>query len=499
MHDQQLQHRLLYPSRIAQLLQRATALEQTPPTHPAPSSLRFYALLALIFSAQLFLAARLAPIDDELYYWCWSRTLQASYFDHPPMTAYLIRASTSIFGDTLLGVRFGACLCSLGTLLLIAQLTGKRGLGFLLVTPVFALGTLLMTPDAPLLFFWAAYAVWLVQMQRAENPSYAHWLLGGLLLGLGGLSKYTMIFALPGAVSSFALAGRAFPYRRFAFHLLVSMVVASPVLLFNYWHDFVAFRYQFLHAAGASDDNNGFKPFRIFEYAGVQIALFGTLPFLLLPWCIAHWRTLAENSLLRICLGLFLAPALFFLLKGTLGRVEGNWPFICYVTLMPLALYAANTKPARHWFNRWGFKAAFAIPLGVTLFVLAHAFLSLPLPAGGDRMGKLQARYSAVAEVSRWAHEAGDVRLYAVNYQMTSQLRFQKVNAEQFPDQSRPSHFTMETSHWQEEPILYFVGLNTRVCDLTLPQDFTLHYTTPAVVAQFPEVVRGEVTALIQF
>ena len=53
----------------------------------------------------LALAAAVPPFDDELYYWCWSRDLQLSYYDHPPMVAYLIRLSTEIFGQTVFAIR----------------------------------------------------------------------------------------------------------------------------------------------------------------------------------------------------------------------------------------------------------------------------------------------------------------------------------------------------------------------------------------------------------
>ena len=51
------------------------------------------------------LAALLPLSADEAYYWLWSRHLAAGYFDHPPAIAWLIRAGTSLFGDTPLGVR----------------------------------------------------------------------------------------------------------------------------------------------------------------------------------------------------------------------------------------------------------------------------------------------------------------------------------------------------------------------------------------------------------
>ena len=67
--------------------------------------------LAAVALAYVALASLLPPVEDELYYWSWSRHLQASYYDHPPMVAVLIRLSTALFGDTTFGLRAGACAC----------------------------------------------------------------------------------------------------------------------------------------------------------------------------------------------------------------------------------------------------------------------------------------------------------------------------------------------------------------------------------------------------
>src|SRR5262245_63835401 len=51
--------------------------------------------------------AGFAPLAfDEAYYWLWSKHLAAGYLDHPPMIAWIIRASILIFGDTAFGIRF---------------------------------------------------------------------------------------------------------------------------------------------------------------------------------------------------------------------------------------------------------------------------------------------------------------------------------------------------------------------------------------------------------
>jgi hypothetical protein len=41
-----------------------------------------------------YTGATLPLHPDEAYYWLWSRHLALSYFDHPPMIAYLIKLST---------------------------------------------------------------------------------------------------------------------------------------------------------------------------------------------------------------------------------------------------------------------------------------------------------------------------------------------------------------------------------------------------------------------
>src|SRR6516165_11519428 len=84
-------------------------------TEPQPSSgstfrrdeLRWAAALILVVTGlRLWAAADAGLNPDEAYYWYWSRYLAPSYYDHPPMVAYLIRLSTGLLGDAPFGVRF---------------------------------------------------------------------------------------------------------------------------------------------------------------------------------------------------------------------------------------------------------------------------------------------------------------------------------------------------------------------------------------------------------
>ncbi|MGL4420487.1 MAG: glycosyltransferase family 39 protein, partial [Gemmataceae bacterium] len=115
---------------------------------------RYWLLLIALFGVYLGLAALVPYADDELYYWCWQERLQLSYYDHPVMTALMIRGSVSLFGDTLFAIRVPACLATLFTLGTIIYLSDfRRLLPWILLTPLFSIGAVIITPDTPLLLF----------------------------------------------------------------------------------------------------------------------------------------------------------------------------------------------------------------------------------------------------------------------------------------------------------------------------------------------------------
>ena len=160
-------------------------------------------MLALVTLWKFLAASKLGLIFDECYYWEWSLHPQASYYDHPPMTAWLIMAGHALFGQTPLAVRFGAILSGIllalaGRLLgrdLFGKEAGNRAGIFLLLAPIFAGNSFLMTPDTFLMPAWAfaVYFAW-----RGSRGNMLWWLAAGLAAGLGMLSKYTMVLYFGG-------------------------------------------------------------------------------------------------------------------------------------------------------------------------------------------------------------------------------------------------------------------------------------------------------------
>src|ERR1700740_2498664 len=69
--------------------------------------------VGVLIVVRLIVASQVPLAFDEALYWRWSQHLAFGNLDHPPMTPLLIRAGTSIFGDTSLGVRVMIVLLSI--------------------------------------------------------------------------------------------------------------------------------------------------------------------------------------------------------------------------------------------------------------------------------------------------------------------------------------------------------------------------------------------------
>src|SRR5438309_11279878 len=186
---------------------------------------------------------------DEAYYWTWSKHLAGGYYDHPPMVAVLIRLGTMIAGDSEFGVRLVSILLALPMSFAVYRsaeiLFGGRRVAatatiLLNVTLMAAVGTLIVTPDAPLLV--ASSFVLFCLAKVLETGRGAWWLGVGAAVGAALLSKYTALFFGPAILIWLLRVPKlrhwlilSWPY----LGGLVALAVFSPVILWNSDHHWV--------------------------------------------------------------------------------------------------------------------------------------------------------------------------------------------------------------------------------------------------------------------
>lgn len=211
---------------------------------------------------RLWVAAKIPYGNDEAYYWDWGRTLQASYFDHPPFVSWLTWASRLIVSSWTDGplqgrllipflhvattLMFGALIVRIARRVL-TNLESRSVLLLSQLVPVFSLGGIMVMPDVGLTFFTTA-SVWLVMAISRRN--FLPWWIGlilGLALGLAGLSKYHAVFIGGGLVAWLFWKRRETLDRELGFWaclFLMGLLTVSPVIGWNATHEWASFRYQ---------------------------------------------------------------------------------------------------------------------------------------------------------------------------------------------------------------------------------------------------------------
>jgi 4-amino-4-deoxy-L-arabinose transferase-like glycosyltransferase len=356
-----------------------------------PDESRIWLGLAALFALTLLrlLVAAWAPLaPDEAYYWVWSRALAPGYLDHPPMVAAWIRAGTLLAGPGTLGVRLLAPIAAGAGSLLLAQAAhdllppeagrscGLTAAAILNATLLFGVGAVMMTPDTPLLFFWAA-AIWaLGRLHRTGNGAW--WLAAGAACGLALCSKYTAAL-LAVAVGLWLVSSQG--ARRWLFRpdpyagLLLAGALFAPTLAWNARHGWASFARQ---GGRVRDWNLAEAARHIAELIGGQIGLATPLVFLLCAGGIvlATRRVRRDRDPCWMLLALLTAvPATVFLEHALGDRVQANWPAIMY----PSAAIAAAALTGQFWTRLRGLAIGFGVLLSLAVYLQGIA-APLPLP-----------------------------------------------------------------------------------------------------------------------
>ena len=412
---------------------------------------RFFAVLLIagvtVFHLWYIASGRIDLVPDEAHYWEWSRRLDWSYYSKGPMVAYLIALSTRLGGNTEFFVRLPAVLLALGTQIIIYSLAralfaSERAafLSILITTfiPLFSAGSVLMTIDAPLMFFWAVavLAFWkAIQARDHRRGGKSGWILLGLALGLGLLSKYTMALFVPCALLYLAFSSEPSALLRWRGPLvavLIAGVLFTPVLVWNAQQQWVSLRHVVGQSGLSGDAQSSF-----FQFLGSQIGVVSPFLFLALATAIFRcWRLrMTEMREQDLFLVMFSAPVLlFFLSWSVFSKVEANWAAPGYL--------AAVIALAAWWDHILGEKRSTPKRSALTLsslILLPGAFLVLVahFPAALDLAGiDLPPRLDPTRRLHGWkdlgsavgaaleGRENRDLFLLSDTYQIAGEMAF---------------------------------------------------------------------------
>jgi hypothetical protein len=297
--------------------------------------------------------------NDEAYYWVFAQYPEWNYFDHPPMVGVWIRLFTANMllddfeGFVRMGSIIGSVLSSWFLFKAVSLMHSERA-GFFaacMYQASFYAGItagLYILPDSPQMVFWT-FSMWMLVRIIQDENKWLHWILFGIGAGFCIMSKVHGVFLWFGfGLYILFYRPRWLIKPKVYLSFLISLIIFSPIILWNLKYDFITYRF---HSERVVIDSFALKTNSFFKEFLNQVTLNNTLNVGLAVCGIVLWKKkkIRQHEPLKIynLIGLPLA-ILLLIISLFRNTVLPHWNGPAYVTLVPLgaiALAELTVKP----------------------------------------------------------------------------------------------------------------------------------------------------------
>ena len=228
-----------------------------------PQYKKLFVGFLLIYLIRLLIVFTMGIMPQDAYYYLYSEHLDFSYFDHPPMVAYMLRLFSLILGKSVIAIKLTDFIVTFLSLLAFYRLArfflsdrqavrASLFYGTTLLLTVLSINT---TPDVPLMLFWTLALI--CSYKALFDGKLKYWAAAGFLMGLTFISKYTGLFLLFGlfAFLVFSRSHRKYLLSKQSILLLVFFAIGIfPVVYWNYLNDWTSFAFQTADRAGSIEE-----------------------------------------------------------------------------------------------------------------------------------------------------------------------------------------------------------------------------------------------------
>ncbi len=184
----------------------------------------------------------LAALDDARY-------LAWGYVAYPPLTPFIGRLALELFGPSLVGVRLFAALAQSMAMVLAGLMTRELGgsrLAQIVTALLVAIAPISLAQGALFGYvtfdylWWVLIAYLIIRLLNSEDPRW--WLAIGAVIGLGMMTKYTVVFFIAGVVGGIVLtkARRYLTSPWLWAGVALSILIFLPNLIWQVGHDFIS-------------------------------------------------------------------------------------------------------------------------------------------------------------------------------------------------------------------------------------------------------------------
>jgi len=239
------------------------ALESQPSPTPPSTEARADLVPLLLIAATVALIHiltnnRYGFHRDELQFLSDARHLDWGFVSYPPFTPFVEHVSLTLFGLSLVGLRLASVVAQATALVVTGLMTRELGgHRFAQVTAAFivALSPLPLFEGTEFQYstfdylWWVLIAYFTIRLLKSDNPRW--WLAIGAVIGVGLLTKYSIVFYIAGILGGMILsrARRFFVSIWFWAGVAIALLIFLPNLLWLLHHDFISYTFlQHIHA-----------------------------------------------------------------------------------------------------------------------------------------------------------------------------------------------------------------------------------------------------------
>jgi 4-amino-4-deoxy-L-arabinose transferase-like glycosyltransferase len=385
-----------------------------PDTHSKTMSLRLG--LAIIFGVTLWrvVMLRFNTTDlflDEAQYWFWGQNLDFGYYSKPPIIAWVIRFFNAISGsDSTFWIRVSAPLFHMLTALMLIPICRRLGfdeisgwIGAIFITlPGVTLSSTLVSTDTIQILF-VAMAIWAF-LGLTKRSSVLEAVALGAGLGLAFMTKYSILFMLPGVgIAMILLPSARISWRDCLIAAIVGAIVVSPNLWWNLTHDIATVRHteSIAHWSGGKGGGSPFHLIGAIEFFLAQFGVVGPLVFYAMLWGLWRMSRGQSDATERLLVWLSVPVVLLITLQALFAKAYANWAVTAYVAGTILAVWLLKDI-------KRGLRISFIINIvpAVLLPILTVFAADLKLPNGDLVLKRYMGRSAISRDVAGIADDA---------------------------------------------------------------------------------------------
>ena len=304
----------------------------------------FFLFTVFVIRTFLWQSASLDLSFDEAQYWTWSLNPAWGYYSKPPFLSWLIKAFTSLCGDSEFCIRMGSPILHTLSAFFIALTAcnfnnnnNTNFIGFIaasiwILIPGISLSSGFISTDVPLLFF-TSLVLWSFSKILLNKKKFIYYLIFCMSFSLGFLSKYAIIYFIIGIALAVILDRSIYKNIRNSFSKLSLILIFFGFIIiifqhlnWNYNNSFITAQHT-LSNANIGGEGNSFK--NLLKFVFEQFIVFGPLTFLILIMTLLKYNKLSTEE--KILIFLTLTPLILVMVQAFISRAHANWAAIAYV------------------------------------------------------------------------------------------------------------------------------------------------------------------------